>query len=329
MLINKCLPLSIDGAQKLFRKGLLHDSHWLQRKVGHKDNQTDQQYVYALEANITLKNGLNIPLISEYLSMENNQLLNPQSKQDCELRAFERLAKKLKYYFPRLKLIFFMDALYATQGVMTLLNDYGFEYVIKFSKNKHNYFSKQLSKKYKERIVLPNQPYYRSRKQAFYWANNVKHGYASRLKINLVACMERWEGMNAATGAIEIKRSQHTWITSIPLSNNNIYELCNCGARKKECIEDSFNTEKNRGYRYKHAFAYNWNAMKCFHHLMRLGHALNALSMFVKKLKQYVKENGCSALLNFIKVTLFSPWLTNKWFEQQYDRVPQLRFQME
>ena len=33
VLINGCLPITIDGCQKLFRNGLLHDSHWLQRTV--------------------------------------------------------------------------------------------------------------------------------------------------------------------------------------------------------------------------------------------------------------------------------------------------------
>ncbi len=53
LLINGCLPITIDGCQKLFRNGLLHDSHWLQRTVSSNDNKTEQQYVYAMEANIT------------------------------------------------------------------------------------------------------------------------------------------------------------------------------------------------------------------------------------------------------------------------------------
>ena len=91
--------------------------------------------------------------------------------------------------------------------------------------------------------------------------------------------------MNKQTGAIEIKYSEHTWISSIPISIDNVHELLNLGARKKEAIEDSINTEKNRGYHYKHLFSHDWNAMKGFHLLMRLGHALNALSQFTKKLK--------------------------------------------
>src|SRR6202021_2754562 len=64
LLIQGCLPITIDGCQKLFRNGLLHDSHWLQRTVGGKENKKEQQYVYAMEANITLRNGLNIPLLT-------------------------------------------------------------------------------------------------------------------------------------------------------------------------------------------------------------------------------------------------------------------------
>jgi hypothetical protein len=110
---------------------------------------------------------------------------------------------------------------------------------------------------------------------------------------------------------------------------NNVHELLNLGARKKELIEDNFNTEKNRGYRYKHAFSYDWNAMQGFHYLMRLGHAINALSEFTKKLKHYIKSLGCSATLKLIKETLFHPWLPTEWIDDQNHVTPQLRFQFE
>lgn len=189
LLINKCLPISIDGCQKLFRNGLLHDSHWLQRVVGGNESQTEQQYVYAMEANITLKNGLSIPLLTEYLSMENNQLMNPQSKQDCEITAFERLAARLKKHFPRLKIIVFMDALYATQGVMGVLHKCRWEYVINFSKNKLKSFAKLLNRKRKTKSMIPGQPYYRGRRQEFYWHNNLNYGYDWELTLSLVSCL--------------------------------------------------------------------------------------------------------------------------------------------
>jgi hypothetical protein len=134
---------------------------------------------------------------------------------------------------------------------------------------------------------------------------------------------------NKKTGAFEIKYSEHTWISSIPVSIDNVHELLNLGVRKKEAIEDSINTEKNRGYHCKHLFSHNWNAMKGFHLLMRLGHALNALSQFANKLKKYVKDNGVNATLKFIKETLFSPWLSVEWYDAQQSIMPQLRFQLE
>jgi hypothetical protein len=329
LLINGCLPITIDGCQKLFRNGLLHDSHWLQRTVGSEDNKVSQQYVYAMEANITLKNGLSIPLLTEYLAMENNQLINPRCKQDCELVAFERLSTRLKQHFPKLKMIVFMDALYATQGVMGTLHQCDWEYVIKFSKNKLKSFAKILNKQRKSKIMIPGQSYYRGRRQESYWKNNLEYGYDWKLIVSLVACLERREEVNKQTGAVEVKYSEHTWISSIPLTIDNAHELLNLGARKKEAIEDSINTEKNRGYHYKHLFSHNWNAMKEFHLLMRLGHALNALSQFTKRLKKYAKENGSSATLAFVKETLFHPWLPDGWFEEQRHQIPPLRFLIE
>jgi len=63
--------------------------------------------MFILDANIVFKNGLTISLLSEYLQTDWNVLNNPEGKQDCEFVAFERLAAKLKKYFPRLKIIFF------------------------------------------------------------------------------------------------------------------------------------------------------------------------------------------------------------------------------
>ena len=222
-----------------------------------------------------------------------------------------------------------MDALYATQGVMGALHQCDWEYVIKFSKNKLKSFAKILNKQRKLKRMIPSQPSYRGRRQEFYWKNNLEYGYDWELMVSLVACLERREEVNKQTGAIDVKYSEHTWISSISLTIDNVHELLNLGARKKEAIEDSINTEKNRGYHYKHLFSHNWNAMKGFHLLMRLGHALNALSQFTKQLKKYAKENGSSATLAFIKETLFHPWLPDSWLEEQRYQIPQLRFLME
>jgi hypothetical protein len=329
LLISGCLPVAIDGTQKLYRDGELHDLRWLSRKVGNEEAGLNQQYVYVLEANIVFKNGLTIPLVTEYLKTDWNVLNNPEGKQDCELVAFKRLSAKLKQYFPRLKIIMFADALFATQSILEILTQYRWEYVIQFSKNKLKNFAELLNSMKDTAQTIPGQAYYRERYQEFHWYHDVTWGYALQLNLHLVSCLEKWEEVNKKTGEIIFKYSQHQWLSSIRINIENVHEICNLGARKIGLLEDSINTEKHRGYHYEHAFSYDFNAMQGFHLLMRLAHAVNALSEFTKKLKKWIREQGCSATLKLIKETIFNPWLPKEWYEKQHKKPIRLTLQLE
>lgn len=329
LLISGCLPVAIDGTQKLYRDGELHDLCWLSRKVGHEESGLKQQYVYVLEANIVFKNGLTIPLLTEYLKTDWSLLNTEEGKQECELIAFERLAKKLKCYFPRLKIMILGDALFATQTVLDMLSNYQWEHMIQFSKNKNKRFAELLNTKRKTAEIIPDQPYYRERHQQFYWYNDVMCGDGLTLKKHLVSCLEEWNEVDKSTGEMITKHSQHQWISSIKINIKNVHELCNLCARKIGLMEDSIHTEKHRGYHYEHAYSYNWNAMRGFHFLMRLAHAVNALSEFTKKLKKWIKEQGCSAILKLIKETIFNPWLSKEWYEEQHKNPIRLTLQLE
>lgn len=329
LLISGCLPVAIDGTQKIYRDGELHDLRWLSRKVGNDEAELNQQYVYVLEANIVFKNGLTVPLLTEYLKTDWNVLNNPEGKQDCELVAFKRLTAKLKKYFPRLKIMMFADALFATQSVLEILTQYRWEYVIQFSRNKLKNFAELLNSMKDTAQTIPGQAYYRERYQEFYWYHNVTWGYELQLKIHLVSCQEKWEEVDKKTGEIIFKYSQHQWLSSIRITIENVNELCNLGARKIGLMEDSINTEKHRGYHYEHGFSYSWNAMQGFHLLMRLAHAVNALSEFTKKLKKWIKEQGCSTTLKLIKETIFNPWLPREWYEEQHKKSVRLTLQLE
>jgi len=57
-------------------------------------------YLYpVLEAKLVTENGFCISLATEWIVNDNDKLYD---KQDCELKAFKRLAEKLKNLFPRL-----------------------------------------------------------------------------------------------------------------------------------------------------------------------------------------------------------------------------------
>src|SRR3990167_525026 len=210
------------------------------------------------------------------------------------------------------------DALFATQTILDRLSHYQWEHMIQFSRNKHKRFTELLNTKRKTAKPIPAKPYYRGRHQKFYWYNDVMCGDGLTLKKHLVNCIEEWHEVDKITGDIVIKHSQHQWISSIKINIKNVYELCNLAARKLGLIEDSIHTEKHRGYHYEHAYSYNFNAMQGFHLLMRLAHTVNALSEFTKKLKKWIKAQGCSAILKLIKETIFNPWLSQEWYENQH-----------
>jgi len=329
MLIHGCLPVTVDGAQKLYRDGILQDPRWCERMVGTEENRHKQQYVYVIEANITLKNGLSIPLMTEFLYRENNQLMQPEGKQDNEITAFERLAERVKEYFPRQRLIFFMDSMYATFDIMEMLKRNGWEFIITLPRRKFTTFAKILGKERQYGIPAPGHEYWRGRQQEFYWQNNVSDDEARGLKIHLVGCLEKYEEVDKNTGEIKKRYSDRAWMCSIMLFSDRLHELFNEGARKKELIEDCINTEKNRGYNYKHAFAYNMNAMQGFHYLMRLGHAINALSEFTRSLRKYIKSLGVSATLRLIRDSLCNPWFSQEWYESVCMEPPQLQLWLE
>ena len=54
--------------------------------------------------------------------------------------------------------------------------------------------------------------------------------------------------------------------------------------------------------------------MCCSHLLMRLAHAVNAISEFTKKLKAYIKKNGVKIILDLIIETISNPWFDKEWF---------------
>lgn len=309
-LINGRYPISIDGTQKLVRNEFMTDE-WLERNVKSADGTKPQQYIYIVEANLTFHNGLTIPIMSEFLFYDGN---SNKEKQDYEINGFKRLAERLKKYFPQLNIIIFVDALFACETVVLLLIKLNWSFMIKLPKNKLKRINEILDENRRFMSPIESQLRYREREQRYYWKNNINFNADGSIQLNVVCCHEKYKHVSKETGNIETVQSEHRWLSNIKFNINNVHELCNLGARKRCLIEDSNNTEKNRGYNYEHLFSQNWNAMCCSHLLMRLAHAINAISEFTKKLKAYIKKNGVKIILDLIIETISNPWFDKEWF---------------
>ena len=298
LLHQKRYLVAVDGTQK-YVMNECWDERYLRRKVG--KNGEHQYYAYVLEAVLIFSNGMVLPLFSEFLentpeleAIENDEVW----KQDCELSAFHRLAKRLKREFPKLPLTLLLDGLYANGPVMKvcLKNKWQFMIVLK---------DKSLPTVWQEANGLlaldtegecRHEQKWQGRHQAFWWANGIEYIYgigprAKTLYLNLVICEETWEEIDEHGNVIE-KTSRHAWLSSDPITRKNAHERCNLAARKRWLHENNILKEKHQGYSYEHIFSYQWDAMRGYHYLMHIARIFNEMALHSISLEQQVRAVG-------------------------------------
>ena len=98
-------------------------------------------------------------------------------------------------------------------------------------------------------------------------------------------------------------------------------------SRHRWAIENNILVEKRHGYQYEHCFSENWEAMRGYHFLMRLGHLINILAQNTAILARMVSRWGLRGLIQFIRDTCKGPWLDAERIRQLHSSIPQLRFE--
>ena len=327
-VVEGCYPIAIDGTQK-FTSFKLWDEQYLERQVGDENNRRTQYYLYVVEANLALRNGMSIPLMSEFLDYGQGD--SGRDKQDCELRAFYRLVERLYRAFPRLPMMLLLDGLYPVGPVMALCRSNRWEYMIVLQDGS----LPQVWEEYRGLVkLLEPQERHRmmwgDRRQGFHWVNSIEYTYEvdgrpRSVNVHMVVCQESWEEIDPETAQPVTKKARHVWLSSKPLNKDNVHPRCNLAARHRWGIESGILVEKRCGYHYEHCFAYSWAAMKGYHYLMRIGHLLNVLAQYSAQLAQLVQELGARGLIRFIRQSLSAPWLDHDRLQQRLARDRQLR----
>lgn len=325
-LVAGCYPVAIDGTQKAVRRDQV-SAQWLQRRVqAGTDDERTQYYVYVLEAVLAFPNGLTLPLMSEFLNYAEGDTAT--DKQDCETKAFHRLARRLKAAFPRLPIMLLLDGLYPNGPVLRTCRENRWQFMIVLK-------DASLPSVWEEyealRKLEPGQQADRkwgNRRQHFRWVNAIEYRYGphqrSKQYVHVVVCEERWEVIDAEGDVVE-KTSRHAWISSEPLTKENLHERCNLGARHRWGIEEAILVEKHHGYHYEHLFSSDWDAMKGYHYLMHLGHALNVLAQYSEQLVAIVASMGVCAFVKYVRESLLHPWLDPQRLYERLRPKPQLR----
>lgn len=341
LLHKKRYLVAVDGTQK-YTMDECWDERYLRRTVRGKEGEeaTYQYYAYVLEAVLIFRNGMVLPLMSVFL--ENTAELaaiekEEDWKQDCELKAFYRLSEKLKQAFPKLPMTLLMDGLYAKGPVMAICRRNKWQFMIVLKAGALSTVWEEVSGLMRldseDKPDTEDKPVHeqiwRGRQQTFRWVNELVYDYGTSkrkvLILHVVTCQESWEEMDAKTNEQVTKTALHAWISSEPVSKNNVHRLCNLAARKRWLHENNILKEKHQGYHYEHIFAYDWHAMRGYHYLMHIARMLNELVVYSLSLADEVKEEGVTSFVRKFREHMSGNWLNTERLRQIPASSHQLR----
>jgi hypothetical protein len=279
---------SFEDARFLKRWLIIVDGTWLQTYSDEQDDycmcreyKTEDGkkrtlwYRMALEAKIVLADDLIISFDTEFI--ENNaedakrqkEMNIDEIKQDCESKAFKRLAERIKKDFPRLPICLLCDSLYAGEPVFDLCVKNSWNYIIRYKKG-------SIPSIMTEYEAIPEKGIGRKGHTEFVTEISYKKHFVNVLK---------YQEKQVKKGEIVTVRFQ--WVTNIEITPKNAYKLATIGRKRWKIENEGFNTQKNLRYDLEHANSKNWNALKNHYLITQIADIFRQLYMY-----HYLKKTG-------------------------------------
>lgn len=235
-----------------------HCDHCLTRTV----NGKTRYYHYILEAKLVTPDGLAISVGTEFI--ENT---DPKAaKQDCERKAFHRLALRLKRDFPQLRLCLCLDALYAVSPVLGICEKNSWKYIIVFKEGSlpavwGEYQTLRQQVPHNRHVCQPRP----GCKQTFAWVQDLELQGEDK-QIHRFCAFECREIDRDA-------KQFFAWITNFRVTDQTVAALGNRGGRPRWKIENQgFNIQKNGGFNLEHAYSLGNQQIKDFYLLLQIAH---------------------------------------------------------
>ena len=256
-------------------------------------------YKYVLEAKVVFFNMV-ISIDSEWI--ENTNSNTEKEKQDCEVNAFKRMALRIKDNYPKLKFIVTGDALYATDPMMNICENYNWKYIFNLKLDR----LKEVASQFEGNIKLENE----TSLPNYYLSTNIYH------KKHCLNAIKYEETQNN-------KLVSFRYVTNLKVNNDNIKDIVIMGRRRWKIENEGFNEQKNGTFNITHLCSRFDNALKIHYLFIQIAHTIRQLfelgSLVYKEVKKFVTKKEISK--NLIN-TLISSTITNLDLEINF----QLRF---
>ena len=264
-----------------------HCPHCLTQTQG----ETTYYFHQVLEAKLVTASGLALSVGSEFIDNRHfdgaTQASRERLKQDCERKAFARLASQLKRDFPQTPLCLAADALMACGPVLQTCQDNHWHYVLTFKEGSLPAVWAdfqgllKLCPQQVRRLRTPDR-----RDLEYRWVNGLSYvdDQSRTHTFNAIQCVQTEAG----------QRTTFAWITDWLLTPENVVTIAENGGRNRWTIENQgFNTQKNGGYELEHVYGQSEDLLKCFYLLLQIAHLILQLvergSLLQRTARQYGK----------------------------------------
>ena len=268
-LLDKYFLVVVDGT------GMLNFS---ERHCPYCMTRTYQGYTFyyhpVLEAKLVTPTGFVFSLMTEFIE---NPRANP-TKQDCELKAFYRLAERLKQRFPRLPICLLLDGLFAGGPTFSICDKYHWKYLIVLQEDDLPFVNEEfalLSQLPPETHLVFRTGVQLEIQQDLRWVNQIAYldSKQNEHSVSVIECLETKPDADK-----QLKTTRFKWITNFNVTAAKVVSLANQGGRLRWKIEnEGFNVQKNGGYALEHVFSQDATAGKIFYLLLQIAHLLSQL----------------------------------------------------
>ncbi len=230
--------ISNDGTE-YFNSEKIHCSECLTRKQ--KNSKTEYHHNFLGSAIVHPDKKVVIPICPEPIKNADGT-----EKNDCEQNGSKRWLARFRREHPHMKAIIVEDALSSNAPHLKELKKYDLRFIIGIKPGSHAYlFSLLADKKSVSQHEMRDE---KGVHHIFRFQNDVSinEGNAD-VRVNVMDyCEEKPNG----------KKQFFTWVTDIPITEENAFAIMRGGRARWKIENETFNTLKNQGYHFEHNFGH-------------------------------------------------------------------------
>ena len=191
------------------------------------------------------------------------------TKNDCERNASKRLLTDLRREHPHLKVLVVEDGLASNYPHLSLLDSLEMNYVIGVKPGDHAYLFDWIKDLKAQRYtqVDENGTHHEFHAYQDVPLNEAHHDY----RVNVLVYTE-----TKPSG----KKQHFSWVTKLPITQENAYQLMRAGRSRWRIENETFNTLKNQGYNFEHNYGHGYD------HLCSVMTMLMLLAFLIDQVQQ-------------------------------------------